>query len=88
MIKLGSKVRDKYTGFTGTAISRTEWLYGCARIAIEPTELHEGKPIEAHYFDEQRVELVEEQAPVIAKESTATTGGDRPAPRRSADPKR
>lgn len=65
MIKLGAKVTDSITGFTGIATARTEYLYGCVRVSVEPTELHEGKPVEAQYFDEQRLE----------DEPTAKTGG-------------
>ena len=82
MIKLGSRVKDIYTGFEGTATGRTEWLYGCTRIAIEPTELHEGKPIESVWFDEQRVVEVEAQAPIVSPTNSATSGGPQKDPRR------
>jgi hypothetical protein len=86
-IKLGSKVKDKYTGFTGIAVSRTEFLYGCTRIGIEPTALHEGKPIESHYYDEQRVEVIEEAEPIVTKAgSTAGPGGPQRDVRRAPDP--
>ena len=35
-VTLGSKVKDKITGLTGTAIGRTVWLTGCARIIVQP----------------------------------------------------
>jgi len=75
MVILGSKVKDTLTGFSGIATARTEWLYGCARISIEPTELKDGKPIEAQWFDEQRVEVIKELAPTVSKDSSATSGG-------------
>ena len=80
-IKLGSKVRDNITGFEGIATGRTEWLFGCNRVCVEPTELKDGKPIEAQWFDEQRMEVVAEQAPVVSKDSSATTGGPKMDPR-------
>jgi len=80
-IKLGSKVKDTLTGFKGMAIGRTEWLYGCTRIGIEPQELHEGKPIEAQWFDEQRIETIKEDAPKISKDSSAITGGPQKDPK-------
>ena len=82
MIKLGSKVKDIYTGFSGIAVGRSEWLYGCARFAIEPQELKDGKPIEAQWFDEQRVQLVEEEKPKVTRESKARTGGPQRDPKR------
>ena len=48
MIKLGSKVRDSITGLEGIATARTEYLYGCVRITITPTELKDGKPVDDH----------------------------------------
>ena len=60
MIKLGQKVRDRITGFEGVATSRTEYLYGCVRIYVEPGGLHDGKPIEPQVFDEQRLDQASE----------------------------
>lgn len=80
MIQLGSKVRDNITGFTGIATSRTCYLHGCVHIGITPTELKDGKPIEPQWFDEQRVEIVEEKAPVVSPASSATSGGPYSAP--------
>lgn len=86
MIKLGSIVKDALTGFTGRATARVEYEYGCARIFIEPGELKDGKPVEGMYFDEQRVEVVEEKCPVVSKDSSATSGGPHDAPTRLKDP--
>ena len=82
-MKLGDKVREAYTGFTGTLTARTEWLYGCARITIEPEELKDGKPIEAETFDEQRIEVIESRSPYQSSDAVAITGGpqDDPAQR-------
>ncbi len=94
MIKLGNKVRDSLTGFEGIAIGRTEWMYGCTRIGIDPVGLHDGKPIDTQWFDEQRVELVEDAEPAVSKESKAEFRlDDGPSPRRmtggpQADPSR
>lgn len=60
MIELGSRVRDLITGFEGAVIGRTEWLYGCARIVVEGLELKDGKPHDPQWFDEQRVEELEQ----------------------------
>ena len=76
MIKLGNKVNDTITGFNGIATGRTMWLYGCARILIEPDTLDkDGKPVEAVWFDEQRVETLKKQKPPISEESSAMIGG-------------
>jgi hypothetical protein len=66
MVKLGSKVKDSMTGFEGVAVSRTEYLYGCVSVGVQPTGLTEkGKSQELEYFDEQR----------LSAASTAKTGG-------------
>jgi hypothetical protein len=55
MVKLGTKVTDSITGFTGIATSRTEYMFGCVRVAVEPAMV-DGKLPEAVHFDEQRLE--------------------------------
>ena len=88
MVKLGNKVRDTLTGFAGVAVARTEWLYGCSRIGIEPTELKDGKPIETQWFDEQRVEMVEDTRPTVSAASSASSGGPQRDPSRAVAPTR
>ena len=34
MIKLGDKVRCKYTGFTGIAVAKTEFINGCVQYSV------------------------------------------------------
>ncbi len=81
MIQLGNKVRDTLTGFTGIAVARTEWLHGCSRFAIESPKLDKnGKPTDAQWFDEQRVELLEATKPVVSVVSQAKTGGPQADP--------
>lgn len=54
-IKLGEVVRDTLTGYKGTVIAITDWLWGPRRITIQPHGLHEGKPIEPQTFDEPNI---------------------------------
>ncbi len=70
MVRLGQKVTDNITGFSGIVTARTEFLYGCVRVCVEPEELKDGKPIEAQWFDEQRLDA----------RSKATRGGPSAAP--------
>lgn len=60
MIQLGQQVRDKVSGFTGIATSRVEYLNGCVQYAIRPRVEADGKFPEAHYFDEEQLEVVGE----------------------------
>jgi hypothetical protein len=79
MVKLGTKVKDSITGFEGIATSRTEYLYGCVRVCVEPQGLHDGKPIDPMFFDEQRLE----------EQPTAISGGPGDVPgARSVPPAR
>lgn len=59
-IKLGSLVKDTITGFTGIAIGRTEFGFGCIHIRVQAKGLtKEGDPIPAQSFDDQRIEVLE-----------------------------
>lgn len=60
MVKLGSTVKDMISGFEGIVIARSEWLYGCNRLIVESKRLKDGKPTEGQWFDEQRIETIEE----------------------------
>jgi hypothetical protein len=80
MVKLGSKCRDSITGLTGIATARTEYLYGCVHVCINPQELKDGKPVDCSWFDEQRVEVIEEKPPVVSPASSAASGGPNQSP--------
>lgn len=75
MITLGSIVKDTLTGFKGMATGKTQWLFGCTRIAIEPTSCKDGKPIEMQWFDEQRIQVIKEGKPTPTKDATESTSG-------------
>lgn len=88
MIRLGMKVRDRLSGFTGVAVARVEFLYGCTRIGIEPEELFEGKPLEnPWYFDEQRVEVLDNGNFLEVAPAVADPGGYMTPPKRHPDPR-
>lgn len=82
-IGLGDIVKDTITGFEGVAIARTLWLNNCDRITIQPQELKDGKPIEAHTFDIDNVVVVKKKVVPVNN----THGGPRSAPSRSKDPR-
>lgn len=65
MVRLGDRVKDDISGFEGIAVARSEYLYGCVRVCVEPMALHEGRLIESQWFDEQR----------LTKTSLAKAGG-------------
>jgi len=75
MFDFGAEVKDKITGFKGIVVARTEWLYGCVRIAVRSTTLKEGKPIADQWFDVDELELVKK--PRRKSSTKAATGGPR-----------
>jgi len=58
--ELGKTGKDKITGFKGILTSRCEFLTGCNRYCVQPTELKDGKPIDGIYFDEAQIEILGE----------------------------
>ena len=81
---LGAKAKDRVTGYTGIIVARMEWLYGCRRYAIQSQEMKDGKPVDALYFDEDAVVILEEAPP----REVANRGGPQNDPPRSAGPAR
>lgn len=61
-IKLGDRIRDRISGFSGIAFGITYWLNGCTRWAIQPEKVNDKGGIdEAEWFDITQVELVAEK---------------------------
>lgn len=58
MIKLGQEVRDKITGFTGTAIAEIEYLFGCNQFGVSPRMNDNGEIKDAEFFDVGRMEFI------------------------------
>lgn len=81
-VELGSKVRDKITGYAGIVIARTDWLSGCRRITVQSQELKDGKPIDSCCFDESQIEVLEETTVVSVMADPTRPGGPMPSPTR------
>ena len=64
--ELGKIGKDKITGFVGILTARCEFLTGCNRYCIQPTDLKDGRPIESIYFDEAQIQIISEG--IFAKE--------------------
>lgn len=79
-INLGDVARCTITGFTGVVVSRTEYLQGCRRLALQSQTLHEGRPVDWIAFDEPVLELVEARGRKPIGYNTADAGGPRPVP--------
>ncbi len=89
MIELGSKCRDKLTGFMGVAVARTQWLYGCERYTVQPEKLDkDGKVLDTVTFDEPQLEVLSVPSSKAKRSAAPDPGGPRPAPSRAPTPKR
>lgn len=56
--EIGKRAKCKITGFEGIITVRCEFLTGCNRYCLQPTELKDGKPIDSMYFDEEQIEVI------------------------------
>lgn len=59
-IKLGSKVRDVITGYTGIATGRVEYITGCDQLLVSPPVKDGGEFVESKWLDKQRLVAVAE----------------------------
>lgn len=81
MITLGSKVKDKITGFTGIAISHVKYLTGCDHIGVVPPVDKDGKCQQAEYFDINRLEVMEASIQLTPAKDKKVGGPNRDCPR-------
>lgn len=85
-IELGDKVKDPISGLVGIAIGKTVWLYGCARITVQPEGCDKTKkPFDSISVDEPQLEIVKRKK---VKEGNHTTGGPRPSVYQKENPKK
>jgi hypothetical protein len=73
-VELGKTYKDSITDFEGVAISMTKFLSSSQRVALQPSKLHEGKPIDAQYFDAHQLNAVKAKVTPKAKEAAAPGG--------------
>lgn len=86
MVQLGDVCKDEITGFEGTAVAITEFLYGCRRVSLQPKgNQPDGTPIDACSFDEPALTVTKAKNPPA---KPLATGGPRPEPTRAAAPTR
>lgn len=81
-MKLGIKVKDKITGFTGYVTAYTKYITGCNQALVQ-AEMEEGKPgvyPESAWIDEQRLERVGRDT--ITLDNEKGPGFGPPAPKR------
>lgn len=71
-MKLGQKLKDKVSGVAGIAVSRTEFINGCVRFAIQPPMNKKDNTLPPElWFDEKQLTVVGDGI----KMETKRTGG-------------
>lgn len=87
-IRLGDKVRDRISGMEGIVVGYSTWLFGCERVALQPKDIKDGRPVDLVHIDAAQCELIERDAVPGYKPATAAAAADvrqRPAgPREDA----
>lgn len=81
MIVLGSKVKDKITGFSGIVLGYVSYISGCNQALVSPPVGSDGTFKDSHWFDEQRLDRIGDE--IIALDNGANPGFDKPAPTRN-----
>ena len=59
---LGSKVKDKITGFHGTVIGQAEYTYDAAALLVLADTMKDGKPAEPVWLPTDRCEILERES--------------------------
>lgn len=83
-IELGDRVQDKISKLKGIVVAKTDWLYGCLRLTVQPESTKDDKPAATFTLDDPQVVLLEKKAVTPAGTlATASPDGDDspPAPR-------
>lgn len=80
MNKLGKKAIDKVTGFEGIIISKVYFLFGCAQYGLA-AKVNDGKVGDTLYFDEGRIEIIDDGITAASVSSTKPGGVNRDAPK-------
>lgn len=68
-LNLGDEVRCKITGYKGVIVCQSHWLHNCNTYGVKSHDLKDGKPLDAVFFDEPSLELIEEKT-MIPKRDT------------------
>lgn len=61
MIKLGDRMRDKISGFSGIVVGHLEWVYGFSEYGLIPECVKDALPIAVQWFHEWRLEADESE---------------------------
>ncbi len=79
-LKLGVMAHDRITGFTGRVTGLVDYISGCNQALIIPEVDKDGRLVEGHWFDVQRIEVLPGE--VLVLDNGQTPGADVAAPKR------
>lgn len=80
---LGKHYQDKITGFSGVAVGYVQYISGCHQGLIAPQVKESGELNEAHWFDEQRLEVMRgKEDAIIRLDNGRQRGADKAPPKR------
>jgi hypothetical protein len=78
-VPLGTRMRDKITGFEGIAVAKVVFLNKCVQYQLKPSKLDkDGKVYAGETFDIQQLEIIDEGILEKKAEEKTPTGGDMP----------
>lgn len=77
-MQLGVTVIDKVTGFKGVVTGYVQYLTGCNQVLVVPPVKADGSYADSHWFDVQRLTVLDE-APIVL-DNSATPGFDAAPP--------
>lgn len=79
-VELGVTAKDVVTGMEGVVTGKASYLTGCRQFLLSPKVSEAGESRDGHWFDEQRLEVLD-----VAKlelDNEETPGPDIPAPKK------
>lgn len=82
MIEFGFTYRDRISGFEGVATGHVRYMTGCHQVLLQPDCSKSSTYFEPFWFDEQRVERVNDGTAIVLPERDAAVGSDKAAPKR------
>jgi hypothetical protein len=79
-VTVGQIARDKVTGFEGRVTGHASYITGCDQFLVQPKVDEKGNLKDGRWFDEHRLEVVDEQVLALTPSVPDRHGADLPAP--------
>lgn len=75
---VGQKVKDITTPFEGIIVGISYYVNGCIRYGVQPSTLHEGKPLDALNYPENQLKLKRARQQQFEESAVAETENSEP----------